>query len=83
MADARIPEDFFEMVVPLLPPETPPGAQGGRRAIAHHTVLKVIWFVLVTGCRWKDVPLEMGCCGETAPGATAVSAVLLKTELAA
>jgi len=29
-------------------------------------VLKVIWFVLVTGCRWKDVPLEQGCCGESA-----------------
>jgi transposase len=29
-------------------------------------VLKVIWFVLVTGCRWKDVPRELGCCGETA-----------------
>jgi transposase len=29
-------------------------------------VLKVMWFVLVTGCRWKDVPKEMGCCGETA-----------------
>ena len=29
-------------------------------------MLKVIWFVLVTGCRWKDVPQEMGCCGETA-----------------
>jgi transposase len=28
-------------------------------------VLKVIWFVLVTGCRWKDVPQEIGCCGET------------------
>lgn len=41
------------------------GPQGGRRAVGHHTVLKVIWFVLVTGCRWKDVPQEIGCCGET------------------
>jgi len=32
----------------------------------YHIVLKVVWFVLVTGCRWKDVPQEMGCCGETA-----------------
>ena len=31
-----------------------------------YKVLKVIWFVLVTGCRWKDVPRELGCCGETA-----------------
>ena len=66
MADARMPEDFYELTRPLLPPEHEPGPAGGRRPIAHRTVLKVIWFVLVTGCRWKDVPSEMGCCGETA-----------------
>lgn len=66
MADARMPEKFFELARPLLPPEREPGPQGGRPAIGHYNVLKVIWFVLVTGCRWKDVPNEMGCCGETA-----------------
>jgi len=66
MADARMPEKFFELARPLLPQERKPGPQGGRRPIGHHCVLKVIWFVLVTGCRWKDVPHEMGCCGETA-----------------
>ena len=66
MADARMPEKFYEMARPLLPPEREPGPQGGRRPIEHYIVLKVIWFVLVTGCRWKDVPKEMGCCGETA-----------------
>ena len=65
MADARMPEKFYELAQPLLPPEKAPGPQGGRRAVGHHTVLKVIWFVLVTGCRWKDVPQEIGCCGET------------------
>ena len=29
-------------------------------------MLKVIWFVLTVGCRWKDIPRELGCCGETA-----------------
>jgi len=66
MADARMPEKFYEMARPLLPLEREPGPQGGRRPIGHYNVLKVIWFVLVTGCRWKDVPKEMGCCGETA-----------------
>jgi transposase len=61
-----MPEKFFELAQPLLPPEKEPGPEGGRRPKAHRTVLKVIWFVLVTGCRWKDVPEEMGCCGETA-----------------
>lgn len=66
MADARMPEKFYELAQPLLPPEGKPGPAGGRPPIGHHCVLKVIWFVLVTGCRWKDVPEEMGCCGETA-----------------
>jgi transposase len=66
MADARMPEKFYELARPLLPAERESGPQGGRPPIRHYTVLKVIWFVLVTGCRWKDVPREMGCCGETA-----------------
>lgn len=64
--DARMPEEFYESVVEFLPEQKEPGPQGGRRPTRHHTVLKVIWFVLVTGCRWKDAPLELGCCGETA-----------------
>ncbi len=53
-------------VVSFLPPQAAPRPQGGRRPIDHATVLKVIWFVLTVGCRWKDVPQEMGCSGETA-----------------
>lgn len=64
--DARMPEEFYESISEFLPEEQEPGPQGGRRTTKHRTVLKVIWFVLVTGCRWKDVPLELGCCGETA-----------------
>ena len=66
MADARMPEKFYELAQPMLPAEKQPGPEGGRRPIGHSRVLKVIWCVLVTGCRWKDVPQEMGCCGETA-----------------
>jgi transposase len=66
MADARMPEKFYELARPMLPLEKEMGPQGGRPAKSHRTVLKVIWFVLVTSCRWKDVPSEMGCCGETA-----------------
>ena len=66
MADARMPERFYELARPMLPAEKEPGPQGGRRPVGHYPVLKVIWFVLVSGCRWKDVPQEMGCCGETA-----------------
>ena len=66
MADACMPEKFYELACPMLPLEKEIGREGGRRRKSHHTVLKVIWFVLVTSCRWKDVPQEMGCCGETA-----------------
>lgn len=66
MADACMPEKFYELACPMLPPVKEIGPEGGRPPTAHRIVLKVIWFVLVTGCRWKDVPQEMGCCGETA-----------------
>jgi len=66
MADARLPWEFFEQVEPHLPPEQPVGPRGGRPRVPHYTVLKVIWHVLVTGCRWQDVPLELGCSGRTA-----------------
>jgi len=64
--DARLPDAFCESVVSLLATQEPPGRQGGRPAIPHAVVLKVIWFVLTVGCRWKDIPREFGCCGETA-----------------
>lgn len=66
MADACMPERFYELAHPMLPAEKEPSPDGGRPPIRHQVVLKVIWFVLVTGCRGKDVPQEMGCCGETA-----------------
>lgn len=66
MAAARMPEEFFEQVIVYLPAEQGVGPQGGRPPIPHHTVMKVLWFVLTTGCRWEDVPLELGCSGRTA-----------------
>jgi transposase len=66
MADARLPDAFYDLVAHHLPPEQPVGPKGGRPRIPHRIALKVIWFVLVSGCRWADVPLEMGCSGRTA-----------------
>lgn len=45
--------------------EAAPSARG-RPSVGHEVVLRLIWFVLDTGCRWKEVSPEMGCCGETA-----------------
>lgn len=67
MADCRMPEEFYDEVAAYhLPPEEPVGPQGGRPRTKNRTVLRVIWYVLSTGCRWSDVPPGMGCSGETA-----------------
>src|SRR3954451_2314101 len=66
MANACLPDAFYDLVAHHLPPEKAVGPKGGRPPIRHRIALKVIWFVLVSGCRWEDVPQEMGCSGRTA-----------------
>jgi transposase len=66
MAHAHLPDEFYDLVAHHLPPEQPVGPSGGRPRVGHRTALKIIWFVLVSGCRWEDVPPEMGCSGRTA-----------------
>src|SRR3954453_12644739 len=66
MASAHMPEEFFDAVAPLLPPEQPVSPKGGRPRVGHRVVIRVIWFVLTTGARWEDVPPELGCSGRTA-----------------
>jgi transposase len=61
-----MPEEFFQLLSHHLPPEQPVGPKGGRPPITHRTVLKVLWYILASGCRWEDVPPEMGCSGRTA-----------------
>jgi transposase len=63
MVAARMPDEFFDLVAHHLPPEPP---RVGRPWIGHRPVVRVIWFVLATGCRWEDVPVELGCSGRTA-----------------
>jgi transposase len=66
MANARMPEEFFDTVAHHLPPEPPVGPKGGRPRVDHRTVIRVLRFVLTTGARWEDVPAELGCSGRTA-----------------
>ncbi len=66
MADAHMPDEFFDAVAHHLPPEKPVGPKGGRPRVGHRTALRVIWFVLTAGTRWEDVPAELGCSGRTA-----------------
>src|SRR3954454_17920410 len=67
MADAHMPDEFFALVAHHLPPEQPAGAKGGRPRVGHRAAVRVIWFVLGTGCRWEEVPRELGCSWRTAP----------------
>jgi transposase len=66
MACATMPDEFYEIVLHHLPPDQPVGPRGGRPRIGNRLVMRVIWFVLVTGTRWEDVPREIGCSGRTA-----------------
>jgi transposase len=61
-----MPEAFFPLAAHHLPPEQPVGPEGGRPRLDHRVVLKVLWFVLTTGCRWEDIPPELGCSGRSA-----------------
>jgi transposase len=66
MASSRMPDEFFDLVDHHLPPDKPVGPLGGRPCIENRIIVRVIWFVLATGNRWADVPLELGCSGRTA-----------------
>ena len=66
MANCFMPETFFEVAKPLLPPDKPMGAHGGRPRILNSVALRVIWYVLTTGIRWHDVLPEMECSERTA-----------------
>jgi transposase len=66
VATAPMPDEFFELIAPPLPPEQAVGPKGGRPRVGHKVPVRVIWFVLATGDRWEDVPHERGCSGRTA-----------------
>ena len=53
----EIPDDLWNLIEPILPPDTPPGANG-RPRVANRTVLNGILYVLRTGCQWKMVPRQ-------------------------
>src|SRR4051794_12154634 len=52
MAQACMPDAFFELAAHHLPPDQAIGPEGGRPRMDHRVVLNVLWFVLATGCRW-------------------------------
>src|SRR5438067_5562495 len=60
MAKSLIPDELWEVIEPLLPPE-PPKPKGGRPRIPNRAALTGIVFVLKSGIPWELLPQEMGC----------------------
>ncbi|QVL31667.1 IS5 family transposase [Telmatocola sphagniphila] len=65
MARSELPDEFWQEIEPLLPPDTLPGEQGGRPRIPNKTAMRGIFYILTTGIRWEDIPREIGCSGMT------------------
>jgi transposase len=66
MAASRMPDAFFDLAAHHLPPERIADPSGGRPPIDNRSIVRALWFVLATGCRWEDVPAELGCSGRSA-----------------
>lgn len=60
MAKPILPDELWERIEPLLPPE-PPKPKGGRPRVPDRKALNGILFVLKTGTPWEYLPQEMGC----------------------
>jgi transposase len=62
----RIPDELWERIEPLLPPERP-HPKGGRPWMRARKVMDAIFYVLRTGCQWKALPRSLGA-GSTVHG---------------
>lgn len=53
----EIPDDLWNLIEPILPPDKPPGSNG-RPRVPNRTVLNGILYVLRTGGQWKMIPRQ-------------------------
>jgi len=62
MGRQLVDDELWALIEPLLPP---PKARRhrypGRLPVSDRAALTGILFVLKTGIRWRDLPMEMGC----------------------
>ena len=62
MAKQLVDDELWGLIEPLLPPLKPRRQRyPGRLPVSNRAALTGILFVLKTGIRWNDLPLEMGC----------------------
>jgi transposase len=60
MRTPLVPDQLWNRIEPLLPPE-PPKPKGGRPRIPDRAALTGIIFVLKSGIPWEMLPAEFGC----------------------
>jgi len=62
MAKELVPDELWEIIEPILPPQKPRRYRyPGRKPMDRRKALTGIIFVLKTGIPWEDLPKEMGC----------------------
>jgi transposase len=60
MAKPLVPDELWELLAPLLPPE-PPKPRGGRPRLPNRAAFTGMLLVLKSGIPWEMLPQEMGC----------------------
>jgi transposase len=60
MPKPLVTDDLWDLVEPLIPPESPKPT-GGRPRVPDRACLTGILFVLKTGIPWEWLPQELGC----------------------
>lgn len=60
-----VPDRFWRIVEPLLPPDKP-AKSNGRPRVPNRRIMGAVIFVLKTGAPWYSIPSEWGFSGKTA-----------------
>ena len=60
-----VPEDLWQVLEPLLPPDKPPHSNG-RPRVPNRRMVAAMIFVLRTSTPWHGIPREWGFSGKTA-----------------
>ena len=61
MGQTLVPDGLWEIVEPLIPPQTERPQGGGTRYADDRAVFTAIVYVLTTGCAWRHLPASSTC----------------------
>jgi transposase len=61
-----VPDGLWEIVEPLIPPQTERPQGGGTRNVDDRAVFTAVVYVLTTGCAWRHLPAQFGVSKATA-----------------